>query len=121
MSALATPLRVVQRDDAGYDQARLAWNLAADQRPAAVVTARSAAEVSAAVAWAAERGLRVAAQGTGHNAAHATLADTLRAQLHARGREDTAARAAVAESLRERGLPDDARAAAHVERTFTRE
>ena len=52
-----------------YDEARRAWNLAADQRPAAIVQARSAADVVGAVALAAERGLQVAAQSTGHLAA----------------------------------------------------
>jgi len=31
--------------DAGYDQARLAWNLTTDERPAVVVVAGSAADV----------------------------------------------------------------------------
>jgi hypothetical protein len=35
--------------DHGYDEARRAWNLAADQRPAAVVFAQSAADVIRAV------------------------------------------------------------------------
>ena len=61
-----------------YDEARQAWNLAIDQRPAAVVLPESAADVSAAVRYAAERGLRVAAQGTGHNAGPlGSLADTV--------------------------------------------
>ena len=53
----------------GWDEARQAWNLAVDQYPAAVAVPRSAADVAAAVNYARERGLRVAAQGTGHNAA----------------------------------------------------
>jgi len=59
---------VVLPGDDRFDQARQAWNLAVDQRPAAVAFPQSPAEVAAAVGWAAERGLRVAAQGTGHNA-----------------------------------------------------
>ena len=55
--------------DAGYDAARLAWNLAVDQRPAMVVSVRSVADVQAVVEYARTRGLRVAPQGTGHNAA----------------------------------------------------
>ena len=55
--------------DAGYDAARLAWNLAVDQRPAIVASVRSVADVQAVVDFARERGLRVAPQGTGHNAA----------------------------------------------------
>jgi len=60
--------KVVLPADERFDQARLAWNLAVDQRPAAVVFPESAADVAAAVRYAAQRGLRVAAQGTGHNA-----------------------------------------------------
>jgi hypothetical protein len=60
--------KVVLPGDNRFDQARQAWNLAVDQRPAAVAFPESAADVVAAVGWAAERGLRVAAQGTGHNA-----------------------------------------------------
>ena len=55
--------------DAGYDAARQAWNLAVDQRPAMVVSVRSVSDVQAVVEYAAKRGLRIAPQGTGHNAA----------------------------------------------------
>jgi FAD binding domain/Berberine and berberine like len=55
--------------DDGYDEARQAWNLAVDQRPAAVAHANGAGDVAAAVRLAAERGMRVAVQGTGHGAA----------------------------------------------------
>jgi FAD/FMN-containing dehydrogenase len=54
--------------DPGYDAARLPWNIAIDQRPAAVALPRSAAEVATVVRVAAEAGLRVAPQSTGHNA-----------------------------------------------------
>jgi len=60
--------RVVLPGDQRYDDARRAWNLAVDQRPAAVIFPESATAVAAAVGYAAKRGLRVAAQGTGHNA-----------------------------------------------------
>ena len=70
--------KVVVPDDERYDSARQAWNLAVDQRPAAVVLPESAADVAAAVRCAAQHGLRVAAQGTGHNAGPlASLADTV--------------------------------------------
>ncbi len=59
---------VVLPDDAGWDAARQAWNLAADQRPALVALPESAADVQALVDFARTRGLRVAMQGTGHNA-----------------------------------------------------
>ena len=54
--------------DEGWDEARQAWNLVADQRPAAVAYAASANDVAAVVDFARERGLRVAPQGTGHAA-----------------------------------------------------
>jgi hypothetical protein len=59
---------VVAPGDAAYDEARLAWNLAVDQRPAVVAIPESAADVVAAVAFARDAGLRLAPQGTGHNA-----------------------------------------------------
>jgi len=52
--------------DHGYDQARQAWNLAVDERPAAVVMAESDADVAHAVWFARWHGIRVAPQGTGH-------------------------------------------------------
>jgi hypothetical protein len=54
--------------DPGYDTARAAWNVAVDQRPAAVALPRAAAEVSEVVRFASAAGLRVAPQSTGHNA-----------------------------------------------------
>jgi FAD/FMN-containing dehydrogenase len=51
-----------------WDQARQAWNLAADQNPAAVAYAESADDVAALVQHARANGLGVAAQGTGHGA-----------------------------------------------------
>jgi FAD/FMN-containing dehydrogenase len=52
--------------DHGYDQARRAWNLTTDERPAVVVVAESAADVVHAVRFARSRGMRIAPQGTGH-------------------------------------------------------
>jgi FAD/FMN-containing dehydrogenase len=60
---------IVQPGDDGWDEARQAWNLAADQQPAAVARPGTADDVIAIVAWARAGGLRVAAQGTGHAAA----------------------------------------------------
>jgi hypothetical protein len=54
--------------DEGYEQARMGWNLYADQHPAVIAIAASAADVQAAVSFARRHGLRVAPQGTGHNA-----------------------------------------------------
>ena len=55
-------------DDEGWDEARRAWNLAVDQRPAAVALPLTDADVVAVVDFAREEGLRVAPQGTGHGA-----------------------------------------------------
>jgi FAD/FMN-containing dehydrogenase len=70
--------QVVAPHDAAWDEARAAWNLAVDQRPALVAIPQSATDVVAIVDFARERGLRVAPQGTGHNAsAIATLEGTI--------------------------------------------
>jgi len=64
--------------DPGWDDARLAWNLTVDQRPAAVALPGSVEDVVSAVRYARAHGLRVAAQGTGHNAGPlGSLADTI--------------------------------------------
>lgn len=55
--------------EAGYDGARSAWNLAADQHPSLVVMAEDAADVIAAVRLARERDLGVGVMATGHGAA----------------------------------------------------
>ncbi len=60
---------VVLPEHPNWDEARLAWNLAVDQQPAAVVFPESAQDVIAAVELARAFELRVTAQGTGHNAA----------------------------------------------------
>ena len=60
--------RVAFRGDTAYDELRTPWNVAVDQRPAAVALPHTAAEVSAVVRAAADAGLRVAPQSTGHNA-----------------------------------------------------
>ena len=81
MSAgVSSPLqgKSVLEDQPGWDEARRAWQLHVDQRPAAVAYPESAQDVVDAVRSARERGLRVAAQGTGHNAAPlGPLRDTL--------------------------------------------
>jgi hypothetical protein len=61
--------RVVLPDHENWNEARLAWNLAVDQQPSAVVFPESAEDVIAAVELARLFELRVTAQGTGHNAA----------------------------------------------------
>ena len=56
-----------QGDD-GWDLARQAWNLYAQQQPAAVAQVEGVEDVQAVVNFARENGLRVAPQGTGHGA-----------------------------------------------------
>jgi FAD/FMN-containing dehydrogenase len=69
---------VVNPGDPDWDEARTAWNLTVDQRPAAVVFPETVDDVAVAVDSARENGLRVAAQGTGHGAgARATFDDTV--------------------------------------------
>jgi FAD/FMN-containing dehydrogenase len=70
MSVLASPATttILMPGDPGWDDARRAWNLAVDQHPAAIALPESAHDVVVAIGFARERGLRVAAQGTGHNA-----------------------------------------------------
>ena len=60
---------VVAPGDPEWDDARQAWNLAVDQWPAAVALPENAQDVAEVVALAAEAGVQVAPQGTGHNAA----------------------------------------------------
>jgi FAD/FMN-containing dehydrogenase len=65
-SGLEIAGRVATPSDGDWDQARAAWNLAADQRPNAVAFVESADDVAKTVAFAAANDLRVSAQGTGH-------------------------------------------------------
>lgn len=54
--------------DSDYDAARMPWNVAVDQRPAAIVCATSVKDIADAVRTAKSRGLRVMMQNTGHAA-----------------------------------------------------
>ena len=67
-SGLAIAGRVATPNDGDWDQARMAWNLAADQHPEAVAFIESADDAAAVVRFAAENDLRVTAQGSGHGA-----------------------------------------------------
>jgi hypothetical protein len=68
-TGLAIAGRAATPSDSDWDEARLAWNLAADLHPEAVVFAESADDVAKAVRFAAENGLKITGQGTGHGAA----------------------------------------------------
>jgi FAD/FMN-containing dehydrogenase len=70
--------RVATPSDPDWDEARAAWNLAADQRPSAVAFVESAEDVAKVVRFAAEHDLRVTGQATGHGAvAMGSLEDTI--------------------------------------------
>ena len=58
--------RVTLPRDPGWDAARRAWNLTVDQHPAAVVEPATPDDVEAVIRFAAQNGLRVAPQSTGH-------------------------------------------------------
>ena len=67
-SQLSIAGRVATPADPDWDEARQAWNLAADQRPSAVAFTESADDVAKVVRFAGQNGLKVAGQGTGHGA-----------------------------------------------------
>ncbi len=67
-SGLAIAGRIATPADPDWDQARMGWNLAADQRPSAVAFVESGDDIAAVVRFAAANGLRVSGQGTGHGA-----------------------------------------------------
>jgi len=67
-TGLAIAGRIATPTDADWDQARLAWNLVADQRPEAVAFVESAEDIARVVRFAGEHDLRVSGQGTGHGA-----------------------------------------------------
>jgi FAD binding domain len=60
--------RVATAADEDWDEARQAWNLAADQHPDAVAFVESADDVAKVIGFAHDNGLKVAGQGTGHGA-----------------------------------------------------
>jgi FAD/FMN-containing dehydrogenase len=61
--------RIATAADPDWDEARAAWNLIADQQPAAVALVESGDDIAEVVRFAAANDLRVAGQGTGHGAA----------------------------------------------------
>jgi FAD/FMN-containing dehydrogenase len=73
MAAASTPLPPDRRllvlpTDAAWNEARGAFNLLVDQRPAAVAFPRDERDVTALVSFAAEREVQLAPQTTAHNA-----------------------------------------------------
>ncbi len=60
--------RVATADDSDWDDARQAWNLAADPQPRAVAFVEGPDDVAEVVRFARETGHKVLGQGTGHGA-----------------------------------------------------
>lgn len=69
---------VLLPEDAGYEAARLPWNRAIAQRPAAVASPRNTSDVVRVVRAARDAHLKVAPQSTGHSAAPSPAAWTMR-------------------------------------------
>src|SRR3954452_10229398 len=77
-SQLSIRGRIATSSDSDWDEARQAWNLAADQNPLAGAFVESADDVSKVIGFAADNGFKVTAQGTGHEAmAMGTLAEVI--------------------------------------------
>ncbi|MGH2583522.1 MAG: FAD-binding oxidoreductase [Dehalococcoidia bacterium] len=69
---------LIQPGDAQYDAMRAVWNGDIDRRPAIIARCRGVADVSAAVRFSREQGLRPAVRGGGHAiAGHAVCDDGL--------------------------------------------
>ena len=68
LTELSIAGRVATPADPDWEEARQAWNLAADPHPAAVAFVQGADDVAAVLRYAAAHGLKVLGQGTGHGA-----------------------------------------------------
>jgi hypothetical protein len=66
---------VISPGDAAYDGARAVWNGMIDRRPVAIVRAKDASDIAAAVRVASQHGVALAVRGGGHNVAGSAVAD----------------------------------------------
>ena len=66
---------LITPDSAQYDEARALWNGMIDRHPGLIVDCRTEEDVSSAVRFAAEHGLRLAIFGAGHNIAGNAMCD----------------------------------------------
>ena len=77
-SQLSISGRVATPADSDWDEARQAWNLAADPHPSAVAFVENSDDIAATVRFAADHQLQVLGQSTGHGAvATGPLDDTI--------------------------------------------
>jgi FAD/FMN-containing dehydrogenase len=75
---LRTRGRVVTPGEAGWDEARQAFNLTLDQQPSAIASPVDERDVASVIRFARDHGMRVAPQGPAHNAGPlASLEDTV--------------------------------------------
>jgi FAD/FMN-containing dehydrogenase len=77
LDGLSATLRgkLLQANDADYEQARAIWNGMIDRRPAFIARCAGTADVRAALAFARDHGLPLAVRGGGHNIAGSALCD----------------------------------------------
>ena len=66
---------LVQKTDAGYDEARKIWNGMIDRKPALIVKCMGTADVVSSVKFAREHNLLTSVRGGGHNIAGMSLAN----------------------------------------------
>jgi len=66
---------LLDREAAGYDEARAIWNGMVETRPALIARPASTSEVAAALRLARERGLAVSVRGGGHGVAGTALSE----------------------------------------------
>ncbi len=88
--------RLIAPDDADYDAERSPWNLAVDQRPAAIAHPQGVDDLRAILAFARDAGATVAVQPNGHGASSSLEGAILtRTRAFDRVEIDTEARTAV--------------------------
>src|SRR5262249_32395467 len=67
--------QIVGRDDPGYDEHREIWNGSINRRPALIARCAGVADVTSAVKFARQHGLRVAIRSGGHSFPGLSVAD----------------------------------------------